>query len=72
MEETLAGSAFLAHAASYEFGNVRNISCFERNGRNMICFLTVWCEGQQESAAESARIGGRVSEPPLPPILQKR
>ena len=45
--ETLAGSAFLAHAVSYELGNVRNISLFWRHGKHMLCFVTFWCEGKQ-------------------------
>ena len=45
--ETLVGSTFLAHAVSYQFGNVTNINHFAQNGRNMLCFVTSWCEAKQ-------------------------
>ena len=45
--ETLAGSAFLAHALSARLGNITNIQYFLRNGRNMPCFVTSWCQAKQ-------------------------
>ena len=45
--ETLAGSAFLAHAVSYQPGNIINTKHFGRYRRNMPCFVTSWCEAKQ-------------------------
>ena len=45
--ETLAGSTFLAHAVPCQFENVTNINHCWRNGRNMPCFVTSWCEAKQ-------------------------
>ena len=44
--ETFAGQAFIERAVSEKFGNVTNINSFYRNGANMFCFVTFWCEAK--------------------------
>ena len=53
--ETLPGSAFLAHALSAKLGNITNITLFEPNEKNMLCFVTFWCQGKE--AKLTAKLG---------------